>query len=90
MRKLLCLSTSHLSSATKRFLMSHDQKEWLTVGGPFGDMGWLFHVDEDAAFNFGNRRFKDLWRSFAYAADRGYDLILFDDVEEPVRDLPVY
>jgi hypothetical protein len=60
------------------------------VGGPSGDTGWIFHVAEDAASNFGNRRFKDLWRSFAYASDRGYDLILFDDVEEPTTELPVY
>jgi hypothetical protein len=60
------------------------------VGGPFGDSGWIFHVDEDAASNFGNRRFKDLWRAFAYAANLGCDLILFDDVEERVQDLPVF
>lgn len=50
----------------------------------------MFHVDEDAAANFGSRRFKELWRIFAYAAERGYDLVLFDFVEAPTADLPVY
>ncbi|MGO4569985.1 hypothetical protein AB4Z52_34380 [Rhizobium sp. 2YAF20] len=70
--------------------MSTHHMSWPTVGGPFGDVGWIFHVDEDAAFNFGNRRLKDLWQTFAYAADKGYDLILFDEIERPIADLPVY
>ena len=90
MRKLLCLSTAHLSPATRRFLDKHNHKDWPTVGGPFGDVGWIFHVDEDAAVNFGNRRFKDLWRAFEYAANGGYGLVLFDDVENPVDGLPTY
>ncbi|WP_368363542.1 hypothetical protein [Rhizobium mongolense] len=74
----------------KRFLASNDHSDWLTVGGPFGDVGWIFHVDEDAESNFGKRRFKDLWQSFAYASERGFDLILFDEVEQPIAELPVY
>jgi len=90
MRQLICLSTSHLSKATKRFLSSTPHTRWPTIGGAFGQSGWIFHVDEDAEANFGNRRFKELWRAFAYAAENGYDLILFDDIEEPIAELPVF
>lgn len=76
--------------ATRDFLSTNAYTNWPTIGGPFGDCGWILHVDEDARANLGNRRFKGLWRIFAYAAERGYDLVLFDFVEAPTRDLPVY
>ena len=86
----MCLSPAHLTPATRHFLSTNSHINWPIVGGPFGDCGWMFHVDEDAAANFGSRRFKELWRIFAYAAERGYDLVLFDFVEAPTADLPVY
>lgn len=90
LRKLICLSTAHLRPSTRRFLSTKIHTDWPVVGGPFGDCGWILHVDEDAHANFGHRRFKELWQIFEYAADLGYSLILFDDVEDPIAALPVF
>lgn len=47
--KILVLSTAHLTDATNAFLASTDCMDWPMLGGPYGDVGWMFHVDEDAA-----------------------------------------
>lgn len=88
--QILIISTAHLSDATNTLLASTDCMDWPSVGGPYRDVGWIFHVDEDAAYDFENPTFQDLYAVFRYAIERGVFIVLFYDVAEPVAGLPVF
>jgi hypothetical protein len=88
--KLLSLSTAHLSEATASFLATTDCMGWPALGGPYRDVGWIFHVDEDAGGLIDQPAFQDLYDAFRFAAHRGYGVVLFYDIEETIDDLPVY
>jgi hypothetical protein len=88
--KLLSLSTAHLSEATVSFLATTDCMGWPALGGPYRDVGWVFHVDQDAGGLIDQPAFQDLYDAFRFAADRGYSIVLFYDIEETIDDLPVY
>jgi len=87
--KLLSLSTAHLTEATVSFLAVTDCMDWPTLGGPYRDVGWIFHVDEDAG-HLTSAAFQDLYAAFRFAANRGYNVVLFYDIETPTDELPVY
>jgi hypothetical protein len=86
----LSLSTAHLSEATVSFLAVTDCMDWPALGGPYRDVGWVFHVDGDAGGANDQSPFQDLYAAFRFAAARGYDIVLFYDIEAPIDELPVY
>jgi hypothetical protein len=63
---------------------------WPALGGPYRDVGWVFHVDEDAASDLENPAFQDLYAVFRYAIDRDLFMVLFYDIAEPAAGLPVF
>lgn len=89
-RKILEISTAHLSDETNSFLAATDCMDWPTVGGPYRDLGWIFHVDEDAAYDSERTAFQDLFAVFRYAMEHDFDLVLFDDITEPTEGLKLY
>jgi hypothetical protein len=64
--------------------------DWPALGGPYRDVGWVFHVDTGVAGLTDRAAFQDLYDAFRFAAERGYSVILFYDVEDPIDGLPVY
>ncbi|WP_426122882.1 hypothetical protein [Pararhizobium sp. PWRC1-1] len=88
--KLLSLSTAHLSEATASFLAVTDCMDWPALGGPYRDVGWVFHVDTGVAGLTDQPAFQDLYDAFRFAAERGYSVILFYDIEDAIDGLPVY
>lgn len=88
--EILIVSTAHLSDATCAFLVSTDCVNWPVLGGPYGDVGWVFHVDEDLAYDLENPMFQDLYAVFRYAIEHDLFMVLFYDIAEPVAGLPVF
>lgn len=86
---LLVISTAHLSDATCSYLDNTDHMEWPAVGGPFGDIGFFFHVDETIVHG-GETAPDDLTAIFRYAADQGCFRVLLDECGDVVDELPVY
>ncbi|MEH6691079.1 MAG: hypothetical protein V7774_07845 [Pseudorhizobium pelagicum] len=86
---LLVISTAHLSDATCSYLENTNHMDWPAVGGPFGNIGFIFHVDETIA-DGGETAPGDLTAIFRYAADRGYFRVLLDNCGDPVNGLRIY
>lgn len=86
---MLVVSTTHLSNATNAFLSSTDCMDWPILGGPYRDIGWFFHVDEDVYADT-ERPFLDLYSVIQHAADQGYGNVLFYDLGDVIDRLPVY
>ncbi len=88
-RKILVLSTAHLTLATNQWLDSHDPKtEWPACGGPYGPHGWFFYASEE---NLGLGRTHipdDLFAVMTYARKLGCDNILFDQDADKIDALP--
>ena len=87
--RLLIVNTCHLSSETTLYLACTDCLQWPMVGGPFQDMGWFFHVDDDVAAD-PEEPFADLYHAMEHAAAHRYSHILFYDIGEVREGLPIY
>jgi hypothetical protein len=88
--RVMKLSTAHLSEETAIYLCETDCMDWPTVGGPYRDAGWFFHIDEDAWQEACSPILQDLFETFRFAAREGYDIIHFCDITMPIDELPVY
>jgi hypothetical protein len=88
--KVMQLSTAHLSEETAVYLRDTDCMDWPTVGGPYRDTGWFFHVDEDAREEAVSPILQDLFETFRFAAAEGYEVIRFCNIEPQIAELPVY
>jgi hypothetical protein len=88
--KVMKLSTAHLSEETAVYLRDTDCIDWPTVGGPYRDIGWFFHVDEDAGEEAVSPILHDLFETFRFAAAEGYEVIRFCNIERPIAELPIY
>jgi hypothetical protein len=64
--------------------------DWPILGGPYGDVGWMFHVDEDAAHDYESPVFQDLYAVLRYAIKRGLFIVLFYDIADLAPGLPVF
>jgi hypothetical protein len=89
-QEILIISTAHLSNATNALLSSTDCMDWPVLGGPYRDVGWIFHVDEDAANDYENPAFQDLFAVFRFALERDLFIVLFYDIAEPAAELPLF
>jgi hypothetical protein len=84
------LSTAHLTEETAAFLRDTDCMDWPSVGGPYRDIGWFFHVDEEGMSDDESPILQDLYEAFRFADAEGYEIIRFCNIEQPIDALPVY
>lgn len=90
-RKLLVLSTSHVTKATADLLNSTDAAtEWPGCGGPYGEYGWMFYCSEENNGE-GDRHIPDeLFAVMQFARANGCDNVLLDRDSDPVDGLPTW
>lgn len=89
-RRLVVLSTSHVSEATAKRFDETKADEWPCVGGPYAYYGWFVYAHEE---NFGigmDAIPDDLLAVMQWARRHRFEYILFDCDAETVDELPVY
>lgn len=87
-RKILVLSTSHVTEETKDLLDSDlPLDQWPVSGGPYGDYGWFMYAHEDPD---DEKIPAELRVVFAFARANGCDNVLFDCDADQVDGLPTY
>jgi hypothetical protein len=88
-RKMLCLSTAHVSEATAKMLNDTPYTLWPVVGGPWA-YGWLMYA-HDERLDSGDKHFPDdLWECCVFARSKGFDYILFDQDADIADGLTFY
>lgn len=90
-RKLLVLSTSHVTKATADLLNSTDAvTSWPWCGGPYGEYGWMFYCAEENNGEGDRHIPDDLFAVMQFARANGCDNVLLDRDSEPVDGLPTW
>lgn len=90
-RKLMVLSTSHVTAATAARLGSTDPRtEWPFCGGHYGEYGFFGYCSE-SNIGEGDRHIPDeLFAVMQFARAQGCDNVLFDRDADPVDALPTW
>jgi hypothetical protein len=91
-RKLLILSTGHVSKETADLLNGHNST-WPCVGGPYSEHGWFVYCHEEQGSLEVPRDFipDDLFAVMTYAREKhGAHNVLLDCDGDRVDDLPYY
>ena len=84
LRKLLSLSTGHVTDpATREMLNDNTSENYPTLGGST-HYGWFVYANEENHYNIP----ADLWACMVFARLHGADYILFDCDAGPVEGLP--
>lgn len=86
-RKVLVLSTAHVTAQTAAMLNSTPLQDWPVLGGQYGDWGWFIYAHDD---NCEPAMPDDLWRVCEFARAQGCDNILFDCDAGVIDELPEY
>lgn len=87
-RKLLVLSTAHLTAETINRLECTFTDDWPAVGGDYGEYGWVFYAHDEKAGIGKDQIPDDLWNVMVFARKQGCDNILFDRDAEIIPELP--
>lgn len=83
-RKVLVLSTSHVTEATARMLNRLPAAEWPVTGGHYGSYGWFLYcgINESTP--------ADLAVLFEFAVNKGCHHILLDQDADFVDELEIF
>jgi hypothetical protein len=84
-RKLLCLSTAHVSKETADILDSSTPKNW-PVFGFGGEYGWVIYAHDEQDLEIP----PDLWALCEYARSFDCDYIMLDCDASVIESLPTY
>lgn len=83
-RKLLVLSTGHVTSPETRAALDDGFDQWPCSGGRT-EYGWLCYAHDE---NCGDTIPADLWACMVFARSEGCDYILFDADADQIDALP--
>lgn len=87
-RKILVLSTAHVTAETAILLNETDCQKWPLVGGPYSEYGWFVSAHDGDALD--RETSPDLIAVIAYAKSKDCSMILFDRDADTVDELPTY
>lgn len=86
-RRLIVVSTAHVSKATADTLNNSPASQWPCLGGPYGDYGWFFFCHEENDGTIPAELFDVMvWARKNHRTDN----ILLDCDADPVEGLPVF
>lgn len=92
--RVMYLSTAHLSAETAQYLQENDAVDFPCLGGHWGEIGWVFHVDQafEEAVEFGgfSQDFADLKAIFEFGISEDLDMIVFVDTADVDINLKIY
>lgn len=75
-RRLIVISTGHLTEATARLLDVMPCRQWPCLGGRYGEYGWFVYAHDE---NSGADSVpEDLFAVMLWARKQGCDHVLFD------------
>lgn len=90
-RRLLVLSTAHLTATTARMLSETDPKDWYFAGGRYGDYGFfVYALDKDDHIKDSWRLPRELYEVMSFARRNGFTNILFDRDADRINELPCW
>jgi hypothetical protein len=84
-RKVVVLSTLHLSVATRTLLSTKRLADWPVAGAPL-PWGFYIYAHEEPGDDVPD----DLRRVLGFARERGFDYVQFDFDGEPIDALPAF
>jgi hypothetical protein len=89
-RKILVLSTAHVTAKTAAMLNSTPQPKWPVCGGPYGPWGWFIYAHDENCGEGADAIPDDLFAVLTFARAQGCDNVLFDADADVIDDLPEY
>lgn len=89
-RRLVVVSTAHLTETTAKYLDRTPASEWPCVGGPYAGYGWFVHASEENLGEGFSAIPDDLFSVMTWARRQGCGYVLFDCDGYQVEGLPVH
>lgn len=89
-RRVVVISTSHVSRATATMLDQTPPPEWPCVGGNYADYGWFIYAHDDNCGAGDQRIPDDLFDVMTWARAKGFANILLDRDGDEVDDLKTF
>jgi hypothetical protein len=89
-RKMLVLSTGHISKATADYLTKTPAQDWPFCGGTYGPYGWFFYAHDENAGEGDQAIPDDLWACMVFARAQGCPNLLLDEAGDHTDELPSY
>jgi hypothetical protein len=87
-RKILVLSTIHVTAETAAYLNNTDCQSWPKVGGPYSEYGWVMSAHPNDELD--RELSEDLAAVFSFAQSKDCSMVLFDRDAEVVEGLKTY
>ena len=89
-RRLVVISTSHVSDKTAKLLDYTKAHQWPCRGGPYREFGWFVYAQPENERAGRDAVPDDLFAVMQWAQANGFDYILFDCDAEAVDELATY
>lgn len=86
-RKVLILSTAHVTNGTARWLDVNDPDDWPMYGGPYGNAGWFFYCQAENGTGRDHVP-TDLFAVMQFALANGCQHVLLDRDADVIEALP--
>lgn len=88
-RRVVVVSTAHLTEASARLLETLPVRQWPCAGGPYSDFGWFLYAHEENGV--GKELIPDdIFAVMTWARKEGFDYLLVDRDGDEVKGLPVH